>query len=53
LISIFIIEQQQSHVSLVTGCRDHNNQGIWKNKNGRLSEESLRVYTQLVMMVKV
>jgi hypothetical protein len=28
LISIFIIEQQQRHVSLVTGCRDHNNQGI-------------------------
>jgi len=28
LISIFIIQQQQSHVSLVTGCRDHNNQGI-------------------------
>jgi len=28
LISIFIIQQQQSHVSLVTGCRDYNNQGI-------------------------
>jgi hypothetical protein len=28
LISVFIIEQQQSHVNLVTGCRDHNNQGI-------------------------